>query len=231
MGCRYPGAEDLAGFWRLLVEGRKPAIAEVPPERGTWTRFTILTRGARQDEQPHGRPYRASTSSMHSFSGSRRAKRRTWILASASCWNPHGKRWRSRYPAGQPGRNIDRRVPGDPHQRLRSPAVRGTLPRRAIRARARPTASWPTGFLFPRSSRAEPGAGYSLFGQPGGDSSGLRELASRPEALALAGGVNVNLMPKSNVFFSKARSAFAYRPVPHLRCAGGWHGAQRWRRA
>jgi acyl transferase domain-containing protein len=32
MGCRFPGADDIEAFWRLLQEG-KDAIAEVPPER------------------------------------------------------------------------------------------------------------------------------------------------------------------------------------------------------
>jgi acyl transferase domain-containing protein/acyl-CoA synthetase (AMP-forming)/AMP-acid ligase II/acyl carrier protein len=32
MACRFPGAADLAGFWRLLTEGRE-AIGQAPPER------------------------------------------------------------------------------------------------------------------------------------------------------------------------------------------------------
>src|SRR5262245_20136009 len=32
LACVFPGADDLAGFWRLLVEGRD-AIGPVPPER------------------------------------------------------------------------------------------------------------------------------------------------------------------------------------------------------
>src|SRR5262245_33862994 len=31
-GCRFPGGEDLDGFWRLLVEGRD-AVGPIPPER------------------------------------------------------------------------------------------------------------------------------------------------------------------------------------------------------
>src|SRR5919106_1641348 len=32
LGCRFPGADDLEAFWRLLSEGRE-AITDVPPDR------------------------------------------------------------------------------------------------------------------------------------------------------------------------------------------------------
>ncbi len=35
MGCFFPGAPDLRGYWRLLVNGRD-AIGEVPPTH--WSR-------------------------------------------------------------------------------------------------------------------------------------------------------------------------------------------------
>jgi len=40
MGCRYPGAEGVAAFWKLLSQG-VDAIGEVPPERWDATRCTI----------------------------------------------------------------------------------------------------------------------------------------------------------------------------------------------
>src|SRR5438876_4430156 len=43
MACRFPGAGDLEGFWRLLRDGRD-AVREVPPDRWDVRRFPEASR-------------------------------------------------------------------------------------------------------------------------------------------------------------------------------------------
>jgi acyl transferase domain-containing protein len=38
MSCRFPGADDLTGYWRLLADGAD-AIGELPRDRGAWSRL------------------------------------------------------------------------------------------------------------------------------------------------------------------------------------------------
>jgi acyl transferase domain-containing protein/acyl carrier protein len=206
MACRYPGAANLAAFWRLLLRG-DDAVTEVPPHRwdldkvydpdparpGTMTsrwaglidrldEFDAAFFGISPREAPHVDP----------------RQRLTLEIA-----------WEALEDAG---------IPPDTLAGTRAGVFMATL-----------TNDYDH-LLFEDLRRAESysGAGtansivanrLSYFLDLHGPSVALdtacsgslvavhlacESLRSGESTLALAGGVNVNLMPKSNVFFSKA---------------------------
>ena len=86
MGCRFPGAAGLAGYWDVLRNG-VDAITEIPPER--WDTDAYYDA----DPDAAGKMYTRWggfcgmwTALMPVFSGFRRARRCTWTRSSGCCW-------------------------------------------------------------------------------------------------------------------------------------------------
>ena len=80
IGCRFPGGvSDTESFWKLLVEGRE-AVSDVPPDRWNVERFFDAEPGLPgKSIARRGDFWKESINSIRSFSGSRLAKRPTWI--------------------------------------------------------------------------------------------------------------------------------------------------------
>ena len=98
IGCRFPGGiNDPESFWKLLVEGREASErrAAGPVERRAF--LTMRSRASPESRSPGAADFSSrSTSSIRSFSASRRAKRRTSIRSTGCCSRRRGRRSRMR---------------------------------------------------------------------------------------------------------------------------------------
>jgi myxalamid-type polyketide synthase MxaE and MxaD len=206
MACRYPGCADLASFWRLLVEGRD-AVTEVPADR--WSLDALYdpdpSRPGKMTSRWAGVIDRLDEFDAAFFGISPRE---------APHVDPRQRlalelMWESLEHAGIPADSLAGTLTGvfmatltNDYDHLLFDDLR--------RAEAYSGAGTANSIVANRLSYFLDVRGPSLALDTACSGSlvavhlACESLRRGESTLALAGGVNVNLMPKSNVFFSKA---------------------------
>ena len=96
MACKFPGAPDLASFWRLLETGGN-AITEGVPGSGVGRIGEFYPESAR--DNPACR-FAALVDDIDLFDAEffriSPVEARCWTRSSAWCWRRAGRRWRTR---------------------------------------------------------------------------------------------------------------------------------------
>ena len=207
IGCRFPGGADTPErFWRLLRDG-VDAITPVPPER--WDADALYA----EDPQTPGKMSTRWGGFLPgldrfepSFFGispretaSLDPQQRLFLEVASEALEDAGQTPRAS------GRQPHRRLRGHPHERLLVDAVLGRRrPSTPTPARARRTASWPTGCPT-CSTSAGPAWPWTRPARRRWSRSTwpVRRCAIGECDLALAGGVNLLLSPLWSVALSK----------------------------
>ena len=110
MACRFPGADSIAAFWRLLEAGEN-AVQEGIPGSGIGRVGALFPDDTGQINACRFGAYLDNLDQFDAafFSAFRRLKRSCWIRSSGCCWRRvwralEGRRHRSRVAERQPYR-------------------------------------------------------------------------------------------------------------------------------